>query len=109
MSIIQYSDNIIRCPFSKEIIKSNRLICLFNMKQYNSFRKEIYTLLSVLPDEIIELIIKKTNYLKYINRFGKEKYSNWAKLFDKKNKYTIQKNYDIIDSSSDDSEDSLTD
>ena len=77
MAIIKYSNNVMRCPFSKNIVKIRNKICLFNEKQYNAFIKIIYEKLYILPDEIIEIIIKKINYKRYIGRFGREKYCNW--------------------------------
>ena len=85
MVIIKTANDFMRCPLSKKIIKPGSLICLFNMNQYISFKKQLYNILSILPNDIIELIIKKTNYLKYINRFGKEKNTNWSNSLNNKN------------------------
>ena len=110
MVIIKTANDFMSCPFSKKIIKPGTLICLFNMKQYISFKKQIYYILSILPDDIIELIIKKTNYSKYINRFGKEKISNWTNHLNNKNcKHKkilklIKNNYSSNKDSSDSSE-----
>ena len=112
MVIINTANDYMCCPLSKKIIKPGALICLFNIKQYISFTKEIYNILCILPDDIIELIIKKTNYLKYINRFGKEKITNWTNYLNGKNykyKKLLKKNYSYnkhCDSSDNDSSDS---
>ena len=107
MVIIKTANDFMRCPFSKKIIKPRTIICLFNINQYISFKKQIYYTLSILPDDIIELIIKKTNYSNYINRFGKEKITNWTNEFNNK-KYKHKKilksikNQDSSDSSDSD-------
>ena len=96
MVIINTANDFMCCPLSKKIIKPGTLICLFNMKQYISFKKQIYNILCILPDDIVELIIKKTNYLKYINRFGNEKITNWTNCLNSKNykyKKLLKKNY----------------
>ena len=96
MVIIKTANDFMRCPFSKQIIKPETLICLFNMNQYILFKKQIYYILSVLPDDIIEIIIKKINYLNYINRFGKEKFTNWMNNLNNKN-YKYKKILKIIE------------
>lgn len=66
-----------RCQFSKQIIQTNTNIIQFTQEQYNYFIENIKRIFSRLPDDIIDLIIKKTNYEKYINHWGLIEYVNW--------------------------------
>jgi hypothetical protein len=66
------------CPFTKTPIRHNSIICLFNKKQYEVFIKTIKELLNRLPDDLIDLIIEKTKYKKYIGRFGHHSYTHWS-------------------------------
>jgi len=67
-----------RCPFSKKMIKPNNILCVFNKYQYNNFVfKIVELLLTRLPEDIIHIIIKLTNYIKLLNRTGLEKFVNW--------------------------------
>ena len=67
-----------RCQFSKKIIEKGTYISRFNHNQYNCFVENISNILSNLPNDIIELIIKKTNYENYINLWGIMQYTNWS-------------------------------
>ena len=72
------SQVIRRCPFSKKMIKPNNMLCVFNKYQYNNFVFQIVELLLTrLPEDIIHIIIKLTNYIKLLNRTGLEKIVNW--------------------------------
>ena len=76
-----------KCQFSKQIIEKGSCICLFNQTQYNNFEiviKNCYCF-SILPDDIVNIIIKKTNYEKYINHWGLIKYVNWSENFELNN------------------------
>ena len=74
----------IRCQFSKLIIEKGARIYLFDQTQYNNFENVIKNCyyFSILPDDIINIIIKKTNYEKYINHWGLIKYVNWSENLD---------------------------
>lgn len=65
------------CQFSKQIIYNDTLLTLFTEDQYNSFVLKIKDILSILPDEILDIIIDKTNYKYYINQWGILKYVDW--------------------------------
>lgn len=65
------------CQFSKQIIYNDTLLTLFTEDQYNSFVLKIKDILSKLPDEILDIIIDKTNYKYYINQWGILKYVDW--------------------------------
>ena len=69
-----------KCQFSKMIIEKGSYICLFNQIQYNNFENVIKNCyyFSILPCDIISIIIKKTNYEKYINHWGLTNYVNWC-------------------------------
>lgn len=67
-----------RCQFSKKTIYPDNYIAYFDKKQYKYFNKTIYEILNpFLPDEIINIIIEKTNYKKYINHWGLVLYVDW--------------------------------
>lgn len=67
-----------RCPFSKQIIKPSNMICLFNIAQYKAFEKEIkLILINRIPQELIEIIIKLTNYKNLIGQLGHQGITNW--------------------------------
>ncbi len=73
------SQVIRRCPFSKKMIKPKNMLCVFNKYQYNNFVFQIVELLlSRLPEDIIHIIIKLTNYIKLLNKTGLEKIVNWT-------------------------------
>ena len=66
------------CPFSKKYFKNPNIICLFDNRQFNKFKQLIHELLDkYLNGDLIELIIKYTNYNRYINRFGHLIYACW--------------------------------
>lgn len=66
------------CPFSKKYFKNQNIICLFDNGQFNKFKELIHKLLGkYLNNDTIELVIKYTNYSKYINRFGHLIYAYW--------------------------------
>lgn len=65
------------CQFSKQIIYNDTLLSLFTEEQYNNFVLKIKQHLSSLPEEIIDIIIDKTNYKYYINQWGILKYVDW--------------------------------
>tara|TARA_Y100000591_G_scaffold332209_1_gene368688 strand:- start:2479 stop:2886 length:408 start_codon:yes stop_codon:yes gene_type:complete len=89
-----------RCQFSKELIEKNTYIIQFNRNQYNYFVENIKRLFFNLPDDIIDLIIKKTNYENYINHWGLVEYVNWSpKLLES---IDIPNDYDCEDESDDD-------
>ena len=79
------------CPFSKKYFKYPNIICLFDNSQFNKFKDLIHELLNrYLNNDLIEIIIKYTNYSKYINRFGHLIYACWEKNDNKiKNKIRI--------------------
>jgi len=90
MVIIKYSNYIQKCPFTKKVISKNIKICLFNEKQFMEFKNIILNLFeSILPIEVIEIIIEKTGYKKLIGRFGKEEVTNWKKNTYKNNTLNI--------------------
>lgn len=66
------------CPFSKKYFKHPNIICLFDNGQFNKFKELIHEVLGkYLNNDTIELVIKYTNYSKYINRFGHLIYVYW--------------------------------
>jgi len=58
------------CQFSKKIIQPDTLLTLFTQQQYNNFKIKINQYLSPLPEDIVDIIINKTNYEYYINQWG---------------------------------------
>lgn len=77
--VIKFANYRDLCPFSKTLILHNNVICLFNKKQYNAFVKTIKDILNNwLFDDLIELIIEKTKYKKYIGRFGHQAFTYWT-------------------------------
>jgi len=67
------------CQFSKKIVKPGNYVSNFNRKQYDSFYKTIYEILTdILPNDIIDIIIEKTNYKKYIHHWGLTRYIDWT-------------------------------
>ena len=112
MVIIKSSTYTKICPFSKKIIKPNDIICLFNQLQFNAFKELLYKQLSQLPSDIVDIIIKKTKYEKFIHCFGHKKYAFWTKQpkqpkqLKHKNKYynKIINNYNSFSDSSNDYE-----
>jgi hypothetical protein len=107
MVVIRTASVITRCLFSKKLIKSQNKVCLFNEEQYAAFKKNIYIILNqYLPYDIIEDIIKATNYEKYIGRFGHEKITHWTIKFNNNRKILLNKNYETTDSEEIDSEES---
>ena len=78
MAVLKSCTYTTRCPFSKKLIKPSQIICLFNEKQFNAFKVLIYEKLKFLPNDIIELIIKKTGYEKLVYDFGHEKFAHWT-------------------------------
>ena len=79
MVVIKSATYQTRCPFSKNLIKPNNKICLFTEEQFTAFKKIINKeLLILFPEEIISLIIEKTNYEKLIGRFGHENVTHWT-------------------------------
>lgn len=65
------------CQFSKKLIYPDTLLTLFTEDQYNNFKIKIKEHLSYLPEEIIDIIIEKTNYKCYINQWGILDYVDW--------------------------------
>ena len=65
------------CQFSKKIIEPDTMLTLFTQDQYNSYKMKIKQFLSGLPEEIVEIIIEKTNYKYYINQWGILDYVDW--------------------------------
>ena len=75
------------CIFSKKCIKKGSIVSLFTQSQYNCFTDYINKVLILyfkslnlnnnLPNEIIDLIIEKTQYKRYINQWGIIQYVNW--------------------------------
>ena len=64
-----------RCQFSKRIIEKGDSISLFTLHDYNRFVGIIKrTLYRYVPEDIIEYIIEKTQYDRYINYWGLSKY-----------------------------------
>jgi len=79
MVVIRKASIITRCIFSNKLIKPQNMTCLFNEEQYNAFEKNIYIILNrYLPYDLIESIIKATNYKKHIGRFGHENIAHWT-------------------------------
>jgi hypothetical protein len=79
MVVIKFATYSNRCPFSKSLIHPTNKICLFNEEQFEAFKKMINkTLPSILPQELIDLIIEKTGYKKLLHRFGLIKYTHWT-------------------------------
>lgn len=76
---IQISNSTRICPFSKSLIKPHNLVWAFSMAEFIAFKKLLYQHLSILPPDIIDLIIKKTGYNKLLHRIGHEKYARWTK------------------------------
>lgn len=71
-----------RCQFSKKIINPGNIILQFHKKQYEYFIKTIYEIFyPFLSNEIIDIIIDKTNYKKYINHWGLFLYVNWIENY----------------------------
>ena len=67
-----------RCLFSKQLIKPSNIVCLFNIAQYKAFEKEIkIILINRIPQELIEIIIRFTNYKNLIGQFGHQDITNW--------------------------------
>ena len=67
------------CQFSKKIIKPGHYVSNFNRKQYDYFNNTIHDIfIGVLSDDIIDIIIEKTNYKKYIDHWGLTQYVDWA-------------------------------
>ena len=66
------------CQFSKKIIQPDTMLTLFTEDQYNSYKTKIKQFLSGLPEEVVEIIIEKTNYKHYINQWGILDYVDWA-------------------------------
>ena len=106
MVIIKLANYRDFCPFTKTPICHNNIICLFNEKQYEAFIKTIKELLNRLPDDIINLIIEKTRYKKYIGRFGHHSYTHWTSP---STTYIRKKALNISDSEKSDSETSNSD
>ena len=79
MVVIKSATYQTRCPFSKNLIKPNNKICLFTEEQFTAFKRILNKeLLILFPEEIISLIIEKTNYEKLIGRFGHENVTHWT-------------------------------
>lgn len=65
------------CQFSRKIIQPDTLLTLFTEEQYENFKTIIKQNLSQLPEEIVDIIIDKTNYEYYINQWGIVEYVDW--------------------------------
>ena len=65
------------CQFSRKIIQPDTLLTLFTVEQYNYFKSKIKQHLSTLPEELVDIIIDKTNYKYYINQWGILEYVDW--------------------------------
>ena len=78
MVLIQITTYTRICPFSKSLIKPPNFTCIFNEKQFIAFKKVIYKQFPILPNDIIDLIIKKTGYEKLLNKVGHEKFTHWT-------------------------------
>ena len=87
--VIQISTYTRICPFSNSLIRPSNFVCVFNKQQLNAFKKLIHQQLSILPSDIIELIIKKTEYEKLLYMIGHEKYVHWS-VYTKKD-YIVRK------------------
>lgn len=109
MVVIRIAESKTRCPFSKTFIKLQNRICLFNIHQFDAFKKIINEGLNYLfPEDIINIIIEKTGYQKLIGRFGHENLTYWSKkTMEKKSKkylyYKSIENNETSDESSDES------
>jgi len=105
MVVIKFATYTTRCPFSKILIKPTNKICLFTEKEFDAFKKIINDeLQKFLPQELIDLIIEKTGYIKLIHSFGLINYTYWTtkritpeKKFRNRNINRNKKNY-IIES-----------
>ena len=71
----KYASYRTRCQFSKRIIEKGDSISLFTLDDYNRFvgivKRSLYR---YVPEDIIEYIIEKTQYERYINYWGLSKY-----------------------------------
>lgn len=71
----KYASYRTRCQFSKRIIEKGDSISLFTLHDYNRFVGIVKrTLYRYVPEDIIEYIIEKTQYERYINYWGLSKY-----------------------------------
>jgi hypothetical protein len=97
MVVIKFATYTNRCPFSKNIIHPTNKICLFNLEQFEAFKKIINKVLpTLLPEELIDLIIEKTGYEKLIHSFGLINYTYWTEKLPLSNKI-IKKNKNKTD------------
>ena len=98
-----------RCQFSKKIIKPGNYILQFDKKQYQYFYKSVYKILNhILPKVIIDIIIEKTNYKKYIDHWGLVLYVDWIENIHNKH-LLYKKNYLTLVSDSDNDSDNYSD
>lgn len=68
-----------KCPLSNKVINKNDIMLLFSSIQFEKFKKLLHNLLSkYLNYDMIELIIKLTNYEKKIGKYGKIKYLHFG-------------------------------
>lgn len=65
------------CQFSKKHVEPGSILSLFTEKQYKIYREKLRIYLSKLPEEIVDLIILKTGYHRYINQWGILEYVDW--------------------------------
>lgn len=79
MVVLKYATYTTRCPFSTTLIHPRNKICLFNTEQFEAFKRIVNEeLIKFLPFEIIDLIIEKTGYEKFLGRFGHASVSHWT-------------------------------
>ena len=76
--LIKIAQQPTRCQFSKQWIMEGTRLSLFTQLQYRDFCLSIKSLLSNLPDEIVNIIIEMTNYRYYINQWGILAYVDWS-------------------------------
>ena len=71
----RYASYRTRCQFSKKIIEKGTIISLFTLYDYNKFVEIVKnSLITIFPEEIVDFIIEKTGYERYINYWGLSKY-----------------------------------
>lgn len=95
----KYASYRTRCQFSKKIIEKGDSISLFTLDDYNRFvgivKRSLYR---YVPEDIIEYIVEKTQYERYINYWGLSKYVEFKPYIHRINTFLAhhQSNYSKI-------------
>ena len=106
----KYSSYRTKCQFSKKIIEKGTIISLFTIHDYNKFVEHINNLLfKFFPDEIIDYIIHKTGYERYINYWGISEYTEFRPSIHILNNLLPNNKYSNDDDTNDDTNDETND